>query len=530
VRESRQEPRDLRYYLRLVWKRKWLLLAVIVLIPVAVYFVSKSFTSEYKASATVQVQQTAVPSALFSGGTVQTDSIEGTARLIKTTAVARRAAKRLGKPTTAARSLLGKISVDTQSTTGTTNDQFLTITATDENPKQAARIANAFAGAISDQRAAASIADINRTIRLLVLQDQGGGTVGTTKELETQLQQLRALRAAQASTTKVIEPAVPPSSASSPKPLRNTAVAFVLALLIAAALIPLIEQLDRRIRAPEELDELLDTDTLATIPEAAFKGRPDPAVREAFQTLRATLTYFNVDRKLNTVMVTSAIHGEGKTTVATNLAVVMAEDGRDIVLIDGDMRHPKANERLSVGSGSGLDSVLMGERSVEDALIDLEVAGTGRLRLLPGGQGANNPAVLFGSARMHQLLDELGQQTDLVLLDTPPILTVSDAIPLLEKVSGVVLIARMDYSSRDALSRMGQIIENARGTLLGVVATAARVGALYGHYAYYMPGENGTGKRGPFKRIRSRFSRNGAGPAVPAAEPAEADSAPSDPQ
>ncbi len=237
-------------------------------------------------------------------------------------------------------------------------------------------------------------------------------------------------------------------------------------------------------------------------------------MREAFQTLRATLTYFNVDRKLKSVMVTSASHGEGKTTVATNLAVVMAEDGRDIILIDGDMRHPKANERLSVGSASGLDSVLMGERSVEDALIDLEVAGSGRLRLLPGGQGASNPAVLFGSARMHQLLDELGEQADLVLLDTPPILTVSDAIPLLEKVSGVVLIARMDYSTRDAVTRMAQIIENARGTLLGVVATATRVGALYGHYAYYMPAENGTGRRGPFKRMRSRFSRNGAAPEV----------------
>ena len=513
-----QESRDLRFYLRLVWKRKWLLLAVVVLIPAVVYGISKALPKSYEATNTLQVQQTSVPSVLFSGGS-STDSLEGTARLIETTAVARQAARRMGLPPSAAGELLGKISVSAQSTLGGTNEQFLTITASDSRPVRAARIANAFAAGVSDERLKASIQDINRTIRLLSLQTSGEeGSAATRNQLEDQLAQLRALRAAQETATKVIEPATAPSDPASPRPLRNTAVAFVLALLVAAALVPMIEQLDRRLRAPDELDELLDADTLATIPEEAFKGKRDaPSVREAFQTLRATLTYFNVDRKLDTVMVTSAIHAEGKTTVTTNLALAMAEDGRDIILVDGDLRHPSVTERLGTGPSWGLDSVLLEDRDVDEAFLDLEVEGKGRLRLLPAGGGAPNPAVLFGSERMQKLLDELSERAELVIIDTPPILTVSDAIPLLERVSGVVLVARMDYSTRDAVVRVAEVITAARGTLLGLVATGTQVGGLYGHYAYYLP-QDGERKRSPLGRLRERLRRKGAKQPTPSEE------------
>ena len=477
---------------------------MVVLLPAAVFGVSKLLPKEYEASATLQVQQTSVPSALFSSGTSATASLEGTARLIETTAVARRAARRMNLSPRQASALLDEIEVSAESTLGGANDQFLTITATDEDPKRAARIANAFAVGVTDQRLQNSVEDINRTIRLIALQSEEESGA-TRRELEDQLAQLRALRAAQQTATQVIEPATPPSSAAAPKPLRNTAVALVLALLVAAALVPLLEQLDRRLRAPEELDELLDVNTLATIPREAFKGETDaPAVRESFQTLRATLTYFNVDRTLDSVMITSASHAEGKTTVSTNLALAMAEDGRDIILIDGDLRHPRVSERLGTGPSWGLDSVLLGELEVDDAFLDLEVKGDGRLRLLPAGGGAANPAVLFGSERMKGLLETLSGQSDLVILDTPPILTVSDAIPLLDRMSGVVLVARMDQTSRDAVLRVAEVVGAAGGSLLGMVATGTQSGGLYGHYAYYLSPEE---RQGRFKRLLGRFRR-----------------------
>lgn len=478
------ENRDTRYFLRLVWKQKWLLLAVIVLIPAAVYGLSKLLPKQYEASTTLQVQQTTVPSSLFSGGTASTSSVEGTVRLIETTAVARKAAARLGDPPSSARALLSDVHVSTNSATGTVNDEFLTLTARADDPKRAAAIANAFARAVAATRANQSIADINRTIADLTRQ-AGSLDSASTRALADQVQQLRALRASQAGVTRVIEPAVPPAGPTSPKPLRNAAVGFVLALLIGAGLVPLLENLDRRLRDPEDLEGLLGVQMLALIPEKAIPwNQTTPSVREAFQTLRATLTYFNVDRPLETVMVTSAGNDEGKTTVATNLAVALAQDARDVILVDGDLRRPQAMKGSSAENHLGLDAVLLGETSLDQALVEMEVEGDGRLRFLPGGRGAPNAAVLLGSERMGSLLAELSGEAETVVLDTPPLLVVSDAIPLLDDVSGVVLVARVDYSNTDAVRRAVQVISAAQGVLLGVAVTGTRSAGLYEyHYA-----------------------------------------------
>jgi capsular exopolysaccharide synthesis family protein len=212
------------------------------------------------------------------------------------------------------------------------------------------------------------------------------------------------------------------------------------------------------------------------------------------------------------VIVTSPMHGEGKTTVATNLAIALAQDERDVILVDGDLRRPQVMSRFGSGMQGGLDAVLLGERHLDDALLELEVEGTGRLRLLPGGATAPNPAVLLGSRRMRSLLGELSARTDIVVLDTPPILAVSDAIPLLDDVSGTVLVARVDYSSRDAVQRAAQVIEAAGGSLLGAVATGTTAGGLYGYedYSYAKTPTRGLGIFGSrSKRKAARKQRSG---------------------
>ena len=241
--------------------------------------------------------------------------------------------------------------------------------------------------------------------------------------------------------------------------------------------------------------------TLATIPEEAFPGHGDsPAVREAFQTLRATLTYFNIDKPLKVVMVTSPENEEGKTTVSTNLAMALAQDGRDVILVDGDLRRPQAITRFALNSGSGLDAVLLGEAEIDQALIEVGVEGGGKLRILPGGQGAPNAAVLLGSERMRAVLDELSQKSEVVILDTPPLLVVSDAIPILEGVSGVVLVARQDRSSTDALRRAIKLIASANGTLLGLAVTGAQTRGVYDYYSRAPTEEK---SRNPFRRGKS---------------------------
>ncbi len=245
------------------------------------------------------------------------------------------------------------------------------------------------------------------------------------------------------------------------------------------------------------------------IPDDAFPGHPpSPHVREAFQTLRASLTYFNVDRSLSSLVVTSPVQQDGKTTVAVNLALAYALDERDVVLIDGDLRRPQVAERLGKEVSVGLDAVLVGERTLEEAFVYVD-AGGGRLRILPGAAPPPNPAVLLGSQRMRLLLAELTEQVDMVIVDTPGLLAVSDAIPLFNQVAGSVLVSRLDRTPKEAIRRTKQVIASAGGTVLGGVVTGAHGGGIYGYYGYY--GYYGGDQEGPSNGSGAAAASNGAG-------------------
>lgn len=479
--ESRQEGLDIRQWGRLIWRRRWLLLAIVIAIPVAVYVGSSLLPKTYQSKATINVQATAGASTVLSRTVAKVD-IEEAQTLMTTTVVGRQAARVLGLPPSDARMLLGHISVAPT----TPKSNFLTITAQASDPVEAARIANAFAKAVARTRTATAIDDIDRAIATLTDPDTPAPVDEASQEaLAQQVQELRGLRATQTETTTIVEAAVPAKAPVSPNPKRNTAIALILALLIAAALAPLLDRLDRRVREPGELEELLDAPVLAMIPDDAFPGHPPGLhVRESFQTLRASLTYFNVDRSLSTLVVASPIQQDGKTTVAVNLALAYALDERDVVLVDGDLRRPQVATRLGKEVEFGLDSVLVGERTLEETLVNVD-AGAGRLRILPGAAPPPNPAVMLGSQRMRSLLAELSEKVDMVVIDTPGLLAVSDAIPLFNQVAGTVIVSRLNKTPKDALSRAKRVINSAGGTVLGSVVTGANAGGIYGYYGYY---------------------------------------------
>src|SRR5262249_36928781 len=135
---------------------------------------------------------------------------------------------------------------------------------------------------------------------------------------------------------------------------------------------------DRRLREPEEMEELGNAPLLGSIPEEAFPGKGSgPFVHEAFQTLRAGLTYFNIDRTVSTVLVASPARGDGKTRVAANRSRALAEDGKNVIAVDCDLRRPQLARRLGVGDqvNFGLDSVLIDRRDIDEALVDVEIEG-----------------------------------------------------------------------------------------------------------------------------------------------------------
>ena len=483
---------DLSQFLRMVWRRRWALLACLVVVPAAALALSLHATKVYESSTLMQVSggsPTGAPTDNVSVGSqaASPTAVDVAARLIQTSGVADAVGEMLHPAPPHPTALLHQISVATDDTTG-----FLTLAARDHNPERAAAIANGFASAIVQNQTQSAVQALDQAIGQLKAQVHALTDLVQRRQLSAQLQRLRALRAVQSSNIFSVEPATPSSQPVSPRPVRNTLLALLAAVLIGLGLVFVLERLDARVRDADEMESILQSSLLAVVPRQAFRSADRGASREAFHTVRMSLTYFNVDRPLDTVLVTSALKEEGKTTVATNLAQAAATAGRDVILLETDLRRPAIARRMGLSPSFGLSDVLIGKASLFDALIEVEVAapvgdeiGVGRLRILTCGLVPPNPSALLGSERMRTLLAHLSGSSDLVIIDSAPVLAVSDAVPLIGEASGVIVVGRLNVARRDALRRLHRIVRTAHGTILGVVATGATQEGIYGYgYGY----------------------------------------------
>ena len=190
-----------------------------------------------------------------------------------------------------------------------------------------------------------------------------------------------------------------------------------------------------------------------------------------------------MDQRLSSLLVVSPLKGDGKTSVATNLAVAYARAGKQVILVDADLRSPQAGIRMGAPLAPGLSEVISGSCAIEDALTEIEPFGS-NLRVLPGGSIPPNPSEMLGSARMSAVLAELCEMSDLVLIDSAPVLVVSDAFPLFDQVAGIVGVARLEQTPREAISRGMQVIASAGGRVLGMVSTGGRQAADSYGYGY----------------------------------------------
>jgi capsular exopolysaccharide synthesis family protein len=273
-------------------------------------------------------------------------------------------------------------------------------------------------------------------------------------------------------------------------------LALVLGLLLGLGAVVLAESADRRLRTPPDLEKMTELPVLGMMPPSVFSEKLDTGREdeEAFHMLRTSLTYFNVSRHLRSIVITSAGEKEGKTTVATRLALNVAASGRHVVLVDGDLRRHAVAARLDLHPEVGLAEVLAGLREVDDVMVDYPVntPGAGRLEVLPAGPPPPNPSALISSDAMKPLLKELERRADLVIFDSPAALAVSDPLPLMRDVSGVVLVARMNRSNRGTISRLQKMVTATGATLLGVIATGVKSGPGYDYTSPKYYTANGT--------------------------------------
>lgn len=475
------EDDDLRAQLAPLWRWKWIVLACLVVFPIGAFVFSAQAAKVYKATTTVSIQPGSTDTSLIianvSPAGMPDESLSSAARLVKTSAVTVPAAAML-KPPADPVALTSRLSTTTDSTSG-----FLGISLTDHSPQRAAAAANAVAQSLTIVEAKQAQAQIDFAISQLQEQLRRVSPKDSAQQtqISDQLQRLRALRAAQSYNARIVQQAQPPTSPVSPQPMRNAILGLIAGGLIGVALAYLFARLDRKIRDPLEFEGLAGVPLLGQVPANAFPGRPSStAVEDAFQTLRASLVYFNVDRPVTTILVASPAASEGKTTVSMHLSEAFARSGKDVVVVDTDLRYAHGAVHPGGNVEHGLGAVLAGERAVDDVLVRER-----GLTILPSGPTPPNPSELIASERMRNLLSELAERFDVVIVDTAAGLAVGDAIPLFKQVSGVLLVGRVGLSTRESITRFASMVLNAQGTLLGIVATGISQRQAYGYgYGY----------------------------------------------
>lgn len=489
--------KDLRTYLGILWRWKWLFLVFLIGAPVAAYLIERGQPKTYRSSALVGVNAATVDTTVLQGGSFSTTNVQAVAQLVTTRPVAARAAK-LMKPPANPAEIVGEVT-----TSSDTNTNFLTINAEDRRPQRAAAIANAFAQAIAINRQNAAIQQLNNAIKGIRTQIEhlGGGASGspqaqTLNQLEGQLTQLRAAKATQGGQAAILQSAVPSSSPAGPQIRRSVELAALIGLLLGLGAVVLAESGDRRLRRPDDLESMAEVPLLATIPPSAFSANLDtgPADEEAFQMLRTSLMYFNPANIHQSIVITSPGEKDGKTTIAIRLALAAARAGLRVVLVDADLRRSQIGSRLGLDANTGLSAVLEERQSGAESVLyryPIDEPGARPLTVLPAGRPPANPAALIGSKEMKQVIKRLEANADLVVIDTPAALMVSDPLPLMELATGVVLVARMNRSTREKIRRLEKMVRAAHGTLFGVVATGVSSGIGYDYYMSTYYSKNG---------------------------------------
>jgi non-specific protein-tyrosine kinase len=313
------------------------------------------------------------------------------------------------------------------------------------------------------------------------------------------LEDLRLTQAKQLESVLIDEYARPPERPLRPRVLTNTILALIAGLMLAIGVAFLFEYLDDTVKDPEEVEYATGLGTLGVleqlktnIPSHALVVAREPRspAAEAYRQVRTNIQFVNLDKKSKTLLVTSAQPSEGKTTVATNLAIALAQSGKRVILVDCDLRRPTVHTLLEVAGNRGLcDMIIRGRNDLS------YISGTlvPNLRLLPAGRIPPNPAELLGSERMKAVVAWLQTQADIVVFDSPPVLAVTDAV-ILSQIIDVTLFVVSAASTRypsfiDALERIAAVDAPIAGVVLNKV-DPQRDGSYYANYYKidYQPG------------------------------------------
>lgn len=545
--EAAAEP-ELRDYLQVLRRRKALIalsVAVVVGIALAVSYLQ---TPRYAATAKLLLKPRSAGTVFTPGAAqpnVNTDrSVQTEIEVIGAEPVRNLVRERIGDAPSVSVRPVGQTDV-------------VTIRAESTNPGRAALVANTYANAYIDFRrkqaidefgaagqevqgkiaelqaqldnlagqiaAAPACADTRATTdacaqRANVEQTVAARRTALNSQLglfQQRLDQLQVDSALASGGAQLVTPASTPAEPFEPTPVRNAVLAVVLGLLFGVGLAFLREHLDDSIRGKDDFERAVPgLAVLGLIPLVADwkdkdRGRlvsvsdPTSSAAEAYRILRTSIQFMGLDRAVKVIQVTSPNAREGKTTTVTNLAVAFAASGLRTVAVDCDLRRPRLHEFFGLDNATGFTSVLLGQVAISKAL--QPVAGQDRLLVLPSGPLPPNPSELLSSGRTAGLLQSIADQADIVLVDTPPALPVTDALVLSQRVDATVIVATAGTTTQKAAARAVEMLRQVNAPVVGAVLNGVSEEGRYGSYSYryYYSADAASGEGAPVGNGRS---------------------------
>ncbi len=538
--EPEREGLTLRDYLDVLWRRKWVILLVVAVATGSAYFFSVRQTKQYAASGTMFYKQQIDLANPLNGAGTNAANLDREMATIGDVMAGPEIQKR-------ATAVLEQQNVDTSAGYAVTAEQqkgvsagstqaasnVVVVTGNSPDATLAAASANAYIAAYIEWDTEQWRVQISGAIP--VIKDQldkySGDAAKLTSDyvlLKQRLQDLQILRATATGSYRALLPATVPTAPYAPNPLRSAILGFAVGLFAGIGLAFLLEQFDTRVRKTEEIATILRQPILGRVPripkhelaESSLVAlrHPDGHDAEAFRLVRTNLEFMAVDGEIRSLVLTSAMQGDGKSVTVANLAVSMAMAGKKVIVVDADMRRPRQAKMFGLENEVGLSTVLAGKHRVFDALVRVQVApaqdgsaakdfeawaggseALSRLYVLPSGPIPPNPGEMVASKRFAAVLETLTSEADLVLVDSPAMLAVGDTPALAASVDGMVFLVDMDTARRPQLYTAADQLWRLPTKMLGVVLrTRHRQGRYYysSHYSYsYTYKEDGTRTR-----------------------------------
>lgn len=515
--ETKLFSEDLRRYLALLWHWAWLLVLATILAGTAAYIVSKQMTPIFQASTTILVNEAPATKTADYTSILTSERLTQTySQLLTKQPILEGVIKRLGMNMEVG-VLKGMIQVQPVRDT-----QLIEVRVQDTNPDRAARIANAIFQEFANQNQALQATRYGASKQSLETQldqmDQQiqkatvnlatlGDSTNNQNErdrLETTLAQYRqtyayllqsyeSVRLAEANSTSNVvqaEPASPPARPIKPRVLTNTLLAAVVGLLLAVGVAFLVEAMDDTIRNPGDVTHQLGLPVLGMIAKYDYEDdnpitttQPRAPVAEAFRSLRTNIQFASVDTPLRSILVTSPSPADGKSTVAVNLGVVLAQSGRKVVILDADLHRPKIHKIIRLANRRGLSDLFVQNQVYLDGAV--QKTDIQNYYALTSGSLPPNPSELLGSGKMVDIIHQLKDQADLVVIDTPPLLAVTDACVLAPRVDGVLLIIKPGVTKLAACKQAVEQLRHVGAKILGVVLNEIEIKRSRYYYYHY---------------------------------------------